>query len=201
MNAKIEPLAKEFAPKGWALLVPTAKVWDSWTEADGRRLLGKTLPDVARVEGLDAARPVLFGFSAGGQMALELWADDPARFGGLVLDAAYPLDAKAYADGTVVARPLPAGDAVQKTPLLVVVGDADPGHRLWKSVETPWRDAGVPLRVLYVPGGEHQWLIGTDEGAALLAWLSDIAAGKCPGAPDPLPPVPPPATPSPVPGK
>ena len=29
-------------------------------------------------------------------MAIEMWAQGPGRFGGLVLDAAYPLDMAAY---------------------------------------------------------------------------------------------------------
>ncbi len=194
MNAKIEPLATEFASKGWALLVTTQKKWDSWSESDAKRLLEGTLPDVAKVEGLDVKRPVLMGFSAGGQMALMLWAKEPGRFGGIVLDAAYPIDVAAYQQGRRAMMTLPTGDDVKRCPFFVVVGDADPGHMAWKASEGPWREAGIPLRVTYVPGGIHQWLIGSDEGAALLSWLADVAAGKTPASgPEPAdaPPKPP----------
>jgi predicted esterase len=200
MNAIVEPLGAEFASKGWALVVPTAKNWESWSETDAQRLLEKTLPDVAKVEGVDAVRPVLLGFSAGGQAALRLWEKDPARFGGIVIDAAYPFDPTISSDPQALLLP-PEGDAVRKTPFFVLVGGDDPLHVHWKRAEEPWRKAGVPLRVTYVPGGEHQWLFGSDEGAALLAWLGEVAAGKCPGAPEPAKPAPVPAMGEPAPQK
>lgn len=178
MNAKVEPIATEFATKGWALLVLTQKKWAFWSEDDAKRLLEGTLPDVAKVEGLDAKRPVLMGFSAGGQMALNLWAKEPGRWGGLMIDAAYPLDSAAYREGKMALMTVPEGEDVKRCPFFVLVGEEDSGHQLWKMAEEPWKAAGIPLKVIYVPGGQHQWLLGKDEGAALLAWLGDIAAPK-----------------------
>jgi pimeloyl-ACP methyl ester carboxylesterase len=188
MNKKVEPLSKDLATKGFALLVVTAKVWSGWSEPDAKRLVEGTLPDVSKVEGLDAKRPVLMGFSAGGQIAIMLWAKNPAQWGGLVLDAAYPIDMAKYAHG---ARgpdsmlSLPEGDAKKGTPFFVLVGDADQGHLAWKFSEDSWRAAGVPLTVTYVPDGKHEWLFGAEQLASLWTWLSDVAAGKLPGAPTP----------------
>ncbi len=186
MNDVVERLAPRLAAKGWALLVPTEKRWDAWREGEAARLLDKSVPDVvATVPGIDATRPVLMGFSAGGQMALEMWGKDPGRFGGLVLDAAYPLDMTAYRAGRPAVRPLPEGEGVKKTPFFVVVGDADDGSWLWKEAEKPWRAGGVPLTVEYVAGGKHAWLFGPSQTDALTAWLGEVAAGGLPGAPAP----------------
>lgn len=185
MNGKVEPLAKDLAARGFALLVVTAKAWAGWTERDAKRLLDGTLPDVAKVEGLDARRPVLLGFSAGGQMALVLWTREPARWGGLVLDAAYPIDLEAYqrsGPGPESLLKLPEGDAKKGTPFFVLVGEADPGQMAWRSVEASWRDAGVPLTVTYVPNGRHEWLFGAEQLTSLWTWVADVAAGKRPGA-------------------
>jgi pimeloyl-ACP methyl ester carboxylesterase len=188
MNKKIEPLlAKDLAARGYALLVASAKNWMGWSERDATRLLDGTLPDVAKVEGLDARRPVLLGFSAGGQMALVLWAKEPARWGGLVLDAAYPIDMEAYmksGPGPDSMLKLPEGDAKKGTPFFVLVGEADPGQMAWRGAEGPWHEAGVPLTVTYVPDGRHEWLFGADQLKALWTWLTDVAAGKLPGAPE-----------------
>ncbi len=176
MNRVVEALAPELAARGFALLVPTAKPWMSWSGAEVEKLLGKTLEDVGKIKGLDVSKPLLLGFSAGGQMALSLWSEDPSRFGGLVLDAAYPIDAGAYQRGEIKAIDLPAGEAKKSVPLFVLVGDQDGGHQVWKQVETPWSEAGVPLTVIYVPGGRHEWLLKGEHKTAFLEWLAKLDA-------------------------
>jgi len=182
MNRAVEALSPELAKRGYALLVPTAKQWMSWSEEEAAMLLGPALKDVARVEALDTDRPLLMGFSAGGQMALTLWLEDPARFGGLILDAAYPIDPAAYRQRRIEPLALPTDDeddaqARKGCPLYVLVGDQDGGHRVWKQIEEPWRAAGIPLTVDYVAGGRHEWLVKDAHATALLDWLAK-AAGK-----------------------
>jgi len=171
MNRVVEALSPELTKRGFALLVPTAKNWTSWSGADAKKLLGRTLEDVAKVEGLDAQRPLLMGFSAGGQMAINLWAEDASQFGGLVLDAAYPIDTEAYRRREIRPIDLPEGDAKKSVPIFVLVGDRDGGHRVWKQVEVPWTEAGVPLEVIYVAGGRHEWLLRGEQKTAFLTWL------------------------------
>jgi len=194
MNDLIAGHSPGWMKQGYAVLVPTQKRWRGWSDADAKRLVEKTLPDAATIDGVDAKRPVLVGFSAGGQMALELWRKDPSRFGGLVVDAAYPLDAEAYARGERKAVGPPAGDAAKSVPVLVLVGLADGGHKLWKDAEEPWTKAGVPLTVKYVPDGKHEWLLRAELLPEFEKWLADVAAGKLPGAAPAAPPAP--ATPS-----
>ena len=180
MNSNAEALSPMLAKEGFALLVLTQKSFVGWSDADARKLLDKTLPEVAKIEGLDASRPILFGYSAGGQMALSLWSESPDKFGGLILDAAYPIDAQQYQRGRVVAMPLPKGEGLKKTPVFVLVGALDGGSQLWRQVAPKWQDAGVPLTLHIVPQGRHQWLLGKAQTEALKAWLGEVAAGKLP---------------------
>jgi predicted esterase len=177
MNNVVEALAPRVAEHGFALLVLTQKQYLGWSQDDAQRLLEKTLPDVARHKEVDVRRPVLLGYSAGGQMALELWHSDPMRWGGLVLDAAYPVRRE---NGKFVPKSLPKNDGIKKVPFLVLVGDKDGGSALWKQLTPKWREAGVPLTIRHIEGKGHTWLFGKAEVALLEKWLEDVAAGKLP---------------------
>jgi len=186
MNDRVAPLAAQWTKAGWALLMPTQKAWDGWTPDEASKLLNVTLAEVGKkFPAVSVVKPVLFGYSAGGQMALNAWESNPAPFGGLVLDAAYPIDLGAMNRGEVVPSKLPAGDASKKVPMFVMVGDQDGGTSVWKQVEGDWRKAGVPLTIDYVAGKEHEWLLDEKRAAALVQWLEDVAKGKLPGAPEP----------------
>jgi dienelactone hydrolase len=186
MNGPIEQLAPRFAAKGFAMLVPTQKTWLGWTAEDLTRLVDKTLPAVGKIEGIDARKPVLMGYSAGGQAAIDLWLKGPGRFGGLIIDAAYPI--VLAAPGRLDVVKIPPDEAAKQVPWLVLVGEKDGGARVWRQVEPAWRKAGVPVRVDYVPGKGHGWLFGGFQLASLDAWLSDVAAGKMPALPEIKPP-------------
>jgi hypothetical protein len=110
-------------------------------------------------------------------MALELWYADPLRWGGLVLDAAYPVKMQ---NGKFVPRDLPENEAIQKVPFFVLVGDKDGGSGLWKSLTPKWREGKVPLTIRHIEGRKHEWLFGKAEVTLLLQWLDDIATGKLP---------------------
>jgi len=79
MNRVVEALAPRFIEKGFALVVMTQKNWAGWNDRDATRLLKVTLPALQKVEGLDSRKPILMGFSAGGQLALMLWQQDPSQ--------------------------------------------------------------------------------------------------------------------------
>jgi predicted esterase len=181
-NDVVERMAPLFLKHGFALLVVTEKQWASWTSEEGAKLMDKTLPDVAKTPGVSVAKPFLMGFSAGGQMALEFYWSDCGKWGGLILDAAYPIDMNSYASGKVAPHALPKDPMIQKVPFFVLVGDQDGGAQLWKQVEPEWKQAKVPLTVRYVAGRRHEWLFGGPETDALEQWLKETAAGK-PAAP------------------
>lgn len=169
-NALVEPLAPAFAERGWALLVVTDKDFSGWRGQEANRLMLGTLPDVARVPGVDARQPVLLGFSAGAQMALELWAARPGALGGLVLLAGAPR----LSQGSEQLPP--AGEDRARVPLLAVVGARDGGAPLWREASHTWPAAGLRLEVLEVPGRGHEWLLGDEAALArVLEWLQTLA--------------------------
>jgi predicted esterase len=177
MNNIVEALAPQLAAHGFTLLVLTQKSFAGWSEDDAKRLFDKTLPEIGKLKQVDVRKPVLLGYSAGGQMALELWNADPGRWGGLVLDAAYPVRLE---NGKFVPRPLPKSDDIKKTPFLVLVGVQDGGSPLWKKLTPQWQEAGVPLTIRHIDGKGHTWLFGKAEVGLLEKWLADVAAGKLP---------------------
>jgi predicted esterase len=174
MNNVAESLAPQLIAHGYALLVMTKKNWMGWNGEDAQKLLNKTLPEVAKIPGIKAEKPVLLGYSAGGQIALQLWESNGAKFGGLVLDAAYPIDMASYAKGQAAAMALPKDESTRKVPMFVLVGGADGGSRIWKQCEEPWRKGGVPLTIQYIEGKGHTWLFGKAEVDALLKWLDGV---------------------------
>lgn len=178
-----EPLAPALAAKGYALLVPTQKRWALWSERDAARLLDRTLPELDALPEVDAARPVLLGFSSGGQEALELWRASPARFGGIAVIAAYPLDPAGYLTGSWRARAPPQDPAAAKVPLLAFVGGADGGAEVWREAVRGWPAAGITPELVIVPGREHEWLIGPAELERFLAWLPQRPPGEPGSAP------------------
>ncbi len=177
MNDYVETMAPMFIKNGYAVVVFTQKNFIGWGDSDDRKLL-ISLAAVGKTPGIDASKPILMGYSAGGQLALLLWAQDPAKFGGLVLDAAYPV--RQTAPTVYVLAPLPNKPGIKDAPVLALVGTADGGSRFWQQAEKPWRDAGIPLQVIYVPGKPHTWLFDTERTRQLDQWLAHVAAGKKP---------------------
>ncbi len=173
MNQQVEPLSPEFNKRGFALLVPTAKNWSSWTSQHLDQLMAKTLDDVAKVPGVDVKRPILFGFSAGGQMALEAYIRQPARIGGLILDAVYPVKIEESGRVSLMNLPKRAEDLarLRTVPVYAVVGGDDPGVRFWQQTQPIWQAADLPLTLTIVPHQGHAWLFGPQELAALYVWL------------------------------
>jgi predicted esterase len=181
-NEVVERMVPMLARRGYALAVFTQKHFMYWSQGDGERLM-VTLEALRAVDGLNAERPILFGYSAGGQMALQMYRQTPERFGGLILDAAYPIDAARSEPGRMASLVLPQSESLRKTPWFAVVGDQDRGLAVWKDVETAYRtEAGVPLTLRVVTGRGHAWLFDERETAALEEWLTALAAGGMPGA-------------------
>jgi predicted esterase len=139
-----------------------------------------SLNEINKIAGIDAHKPIFLGFSAGGQMALNIWQDNAAKCGGLIIDAAYPIEQRAT--GTVPLE-LPKNDAIKSVPILVFVGEKDSAGKacaLWLKTVPKWLDAGIPLQVNCVPDKGHQWLIGEKEAKVVEEWLAQVAKGQSP---------------------
>lgn len=188
MNSTVEAMAPGFIEKGFALLVPTQKSWGGWSEPDAKRLMSRTLPDVAKIEGVDARRPILLGFSAGGQLALILWRDAPQDFGGIVLDAAYPVGStRASSPEDIPLLSLPENKDFANSPVFGIIGERDQNgiaKKVWERARTEWQPR-VPVTLHIVPGKGHEWLFGKDQTALLHQWLSKTVATRV--EPVPLP--------------
>ena len=180
MNNVVEALSPLFIKRGFALVVMTRKQWAGWTGPEQEQLLNKTLPDVGKIKGITVEKPILLGFSAGGQAALTMWQSNPDKFSALILDAAYPIDTEQYAQGKVAAMQLPKNDAIKTTPIFAICGSKDGGTQMWTKVRADWLAAGIPLTLKVVPDGVHQWLFGKSQIEDLSTWLEQVAAGKFP---------------------
>ncbi len=167
-NRHVEPLAPTFAAHGHALLVFTQKQWRGWTEAEGKAALN-TLAHLAAAEpAVDVERPLLMGYSAGGQQALKLWHAEPERFGGLLLNAAYPIMRKG--PGYELITP----PAAATTPILVLSGSEDNGTALWRKHLPDWNDQGLRVRLHEVPDRGHTFLFAGPAMATVTEWLAKV---------------------------
>jgi pimeloyl-ACP methyl ester carboxylesterase len=185
MNKPVEALAPTFLKRGFAVLVFTHRVFTHWGGEDVPKV-AKTLDDVAKIDGIDAKRPVLMGLGGGGQMALQLWSKSPGSYGGLMLSAAYPAN---MAGGVRLSPiPIPADEAVKQAPILVLLGDKDNGVKIWKDMELTFHRAAVPLTIRYVPNKGAVWLFENPQLDEVDKWLEQVAAGKRPSDPDPAAP-------------
>ncbi|HWE01170.1 MAG TPA: hypothetical protein VG326_02080 [Tepidisphaeraceae bacterium] len=180
MDNVLEQMSPRFAHDGYALLVLTQKNYGFWSDPDVTALLDKTLPEVAKIDGVDAKKPILIGFSAGGQVALQLWRQHPDAYGGLVVDSAYPIDMEKYAVGKIEPFAIPKDPGIKSCPIFVLVGGADGGTQMWKVVEKSWRQAEIPLSVYVVPGAGHAWLFDGEHLAFLHDWLKQVHSGELP---------------------
>ena len=177
------PLMKEFIlpalpfllQDGGAAMIMTRRQLRGLSLADADRLFSVTLPDAAKIPGINAERPVLFGYGFGGQAALWLWSMYPERVGGLILHAAYPVDLKKYTEsGQGVPLALPNSSAIQQTPVYAIVAEGQSATQLWKMEEEKWRKAGVPLTLRILPPQKEEWRLPEEEIKAIGKWLASI---------------------------
>ena len=186
MNQVVERLAPELNKRGFALLVPTQKVWAGWDNSSATLLLNGSVPDAGRVPGVDADRPLLMGFSAGGQQLLAGYFVAPGRFGGLIAVAAAPTDGWVGRKPDRLLMP-PASreqvEAFRATPMLVLVGTKEWFCPLWEKAGAIYRAAGMPLTLVSVKDAGHQWLLEGEQLKVFYEWLDNVKRQKTtPGA-------------------
>jgi predicted esterase len=177
MDQVVESLAPDLAKHHFALAVFTQKNYLGWDGEDIARL-SKSVDAIGKIPGISAEKPIALGFSAGGQMMMNIYDSDPSQFAAMVLVSAYPVTVSPTGQVTIQPAP-PNSPAVKKTPLLVFVGGDDGGSRVWTTVEKNWRAKGVPLDLNIIPNRKHEWLIdNADREKQLLDWLAALPAAQ-----------------------
>jgi predicted esterase len=180
LDDTVEALAPRLAQHHFALLVFTQKNYRDWSNADVSRMV-QSMREAGKVPGINATKPILLGFSMGGQVALQIYMQAPGFFGGMAITAAYPINASQQ-PSPIFAAP-PNSPAVKTHPILALVGGNDPNVGLWTRVSPAWKTAGAPLTYTIVPGRAHEWLFdNADRQKMLLDWLDAVNAGQLPGA-------------------
>jgi predicted esterase len=161
-------LAPDLVAHGWALMIFPQKPYDGWDQEGLNRMQG-SIADAYQDAAVDRHHPVPLTFSAGGQLALEIWFQQPDYWSGLVLDAAYPID---YRTGQP--RPLSQRQIATRLPVLAIVGARDPSGASWEQAARAWNAAGVPIQLISVPDAGHQFLFNGSTWTRTLAWLVDL---------------------------
>jgi dienelactone hydrolase len=161
-------LAPDLIVHGWALMIFPQKHYDGWDQ-EGCNRMQACVADAYAEPAVDHHRPVPLTFSAGGQLALEIWFQQPDYWSALVLDAAYPTD---YRTGKP--RPLSPQQVATKIPVLAIVGARDPSGAQWNEDAPRWTAAGVPTTLVNVPAAGHQFLYTGETWTKTLAWLDDL---------------------------
>jgi pimeloyl-ACP methyl ester carboxylesterase len=169
-NELPESLIETFSKHRLALLTVLTDQIRGWSSDDLTMLFERTVPDAATIEGVSAERPVLFGYSAGGQASLGVWTQKPDQVGALILDAAYPVNVLPGNKIELIGNP----PAKRPIPVLALVGELDPNARTWTDAAPAWKNAGIPLTVRRVAGKRHEWLFDAAEIQALDAWLTTV---------------------------
>jgi alpha-beta hydrolase superfamily lysophospholipase len=173
-DSLVEPLAPELAKHGFALAVFPQKQYAGWTDQE-RTALAPTIADLAKVPGLNATKPVLMGFSAGGQAALMMWELKPAAYGGLLLNSAYPVDVN-MATRQAALITLTKDEIDAKVPVLAIIGGDDPSIQTWMAEGPVWAKAGIPVSMSMVKGKKHEFLYSGDAWKAVLKFLDALPA-------------------------
>ncbi|MFM2091944.1 MAG: Prolyl oligopeptidase family [Planctomycetota bacterium] len=169
-----EALAAPLAKAGWGLLVFQEKDWSGWSPQDIDLML-KSISHVSMLPEVDAARPALWGFSAGGQVALQLHGMKPAAWSAIVIGSAYPVGLR---EQGWPLQPPPSGPGLAGTPILVTTGEKDPLSARWQEAEPAWKAAGIPLTVRRMPGKAHaDWSFEGAMATEMVDLLARLPAG------------------------
>lgn len=157
-NADIERLAPVFFAHGLALVVTKQLVTRAWTPEEFDSLINESLPALEDL--VDLEKPVLVGFSAGGQMALTAWAYQPQRFRGVIAVATAP---------TLDMAVLPTTPA---TPVIIFNGTLDPANTGWPERLPTWQSGGRRVAKKNIEGVGHEFLLDEALLTEGLNWLT-----------------------------
>lgn len=161
-----------FEKAGCALMLPESASKDGWTPSDAGSVMRCIDDALVRDPRLSAKRVVLFGFSAGGQLALDLARTRGERLAGVVTMAAYPVSLATRQ----LALPPPAFK--DNLSFFLICGRRDGGLLACRPAVLHLKKQGFHAILREVPGLPHAFVPG--EKAAVVAWAASVEQGRQP---------------------
>ena len=173
MNKQIE---KDWWPAlkkaGCFLILPESKSKNTWAPDEAAFVINCIDDAIARHAQISPKRVVLFGYSAGGQIALYLGCTQGDKLAGIVTMAAYPINPR---KGQLM---LPPPTYKDKTSYFLICGRKDGGLRVCRPAVFQMKKLGFNAILTEVPGLEHAF--APSEKTAVVAWIASLEQGKKP---------------------
>jgi len=173
MNNQIE---KDWWPElkkaGCFLILPESKSKDTWAPDEAAFVMNCIDDAIARHGQISPKRVVLFGYSAGGQLALYLGCAQGEKLAGIITMAAYPMHPQT---GQLM---LPRPMYKDKTSYFLICGRKDGGLRVCRPAVFQMKKLGFNALLTEVPGLEHAF--APSEKPAVVAWIASLEQGKKP---------------------
>lgn len=173
MNKQIEqdwwPALKK---AGCFLILPESKSKNTWAPDEAPFVMNCIDDAIARHAQISPRRVVLFGYSAGGQIALYLGGTQGDKLAGIVTMAAYPINPQ---KGQLM---LPPPAYKDKTSYFLICGRNDGGLRVCRPAVFQMRKQGFNALLTEVPGLAHAF--APSEKPAIVAWIASLEQGKKP---------------------
>lgn len=162
----------DFEKAGCFLMLPESKTKERWVPEDIPFLMSCIDDAIARHPQISAKRVVLFGYSAGGQLALDLGRTRGERLAGIVTMAAYPFDP---ATRQLALPPPTLGTTLS---YFLICGRKDGGLIVCRPAAAQLKKQGFQAMLREVPGIGHAFAPG--EKAAVVAWAASVEQGRKP---------------------
>ena len=173
MNEQIE---KDWWPDlkkaGCFLILPESRSKATWAPDEAPFVMSCIDDALARHAQISPKRVILFGYSAGGQIALYLGCTQGDKLAGIVTMAAYPINPQM---GKLM---LPPPTYKDKLSYFLICGRKDGGLRICRSAVFQLKKLGFNALLTEVPGLEHAFVPG--EKPAVVAWIASLEQGKKP---------------------
>ncbi len=171
------------AGAGLALLAPATSDPAAWSATDALKVEGTIEAAIARcaAEGAGAIDPravVMFGDTAGGQVAFALAARSPGRFAGIVTIRGYPMGVTARGRQQIWVPPPEQKDRLR---FLLIVGEQEAGRPILRQLEAIYRARGFWASLLELPEGSSE--LSPDQAEIVARWMGEVASGRPPADP------------------
>ncbi len=158
---------------GYALMLPKSKSTRFW-ELDEDKTILAYIDHAAETHGVDAAKVVLLGYSAGGQMAFHIAVRHPGRLAGVITMSAAPVSS-----ASDLSVPVPPAEYKDKLAYFMVVGEKETRLKEFaRRGQLEFLADGFSAVLHVVKDAGHEF--HRTEKDNILAWLKEVKAGARP---------------------